>query len=74
VTSVVVTYDVSESLKVVDYVYFINDGVVVAEGAAAEMLASADPFVHQFVHAEPDGPVGFQYPSNPYTKELGIAG
>jgi len=74
VTSVVVTYDVSESLKVVDYVYFINDGVVVAEGAAAEMLASTDPFVHQFVHAEPDGPVGFQYPSNPYTKELGIAG
>ncbi|MHB1589967.1 MAG: ABC transporter ATP-binding protein [Sulfuricella sp.] len=72
VTSVVVTYDVSESLKVVDYVYFINDGVVVAEGAAAEMLASTDPFVHQFVHAEPDGPVGFQYPSRPYTKELGI--
>lgn len=74
VTSVVVTYDVSESLKVVDYVYFINDGVVVAEGAAAEMLASTDPFVHQFVHAEPDGPVGFQYPSNPYTKDLGLTG
>jgi len=72
VTSVVVTYDVSESLKVVDYVYFINDGVVVAEGAAAEMLASTDPFVHQFVHAEPDGPVGFQYPSKPYAQELGL--
>jgi phospholipid/cholesterol/gamma-HCH transport system ATP-binding protein len=71
-TSVVVTYDVSESLKVVDYVYFIHQGVVVAEGPAKDMLTSADPFVHQFVHAEPDGPVGFQYPSKPYAEELGL--
>ena len=70
VSSIVVTYDISESLKVVDYVYFIHEGVVVAEGAAAEMLASTDPFVHQFVHAEPDGPVAFQYPSRPYAEEL----
>lgn len=70
VSSVVVTYDISESLKVVDYVYFIHEGVVVAEGAAAEMLDSTDPFVHQFVHAEPDGPVAFQYPSKPYAEEL----
>src|SRR5205814_2362179 len=62
VTSIVVTYDVSESLKVVDYAYFLHDGVVVAEGPAKEMRASKDPFVHQFVHAEPDGPVAFQYP------------
>ncbi|MHB9102693.1 MAG: ABC transporter ATP-binding protein, partial [Sulfuricella sp.] len=62
----------SESLKVVDYVYFINNGVVVAEGEAAELLASTDPFVHQFVHAEPDGPVAFQYPSRPYTEDLGL--
>ncbi len=70
VSSIVVTYDISESLKVVDYVYFIHEGVVVAEGAAVEMLASTDPFVHQFVHAEPDGPVAFQYPSRPYAEEL----
>jgi len=70
VTSIVVTYDVSESLKVVDYAYFIHDGVVMAEGPAAEMLDSADPFVHQFVHAEPDGPVAFQYPSAPFADDL----
>ena len=69
-TSIVVTYDVSESLKVADYVYFIHDGVVVAEGNAAEMPESADPFVHQFVHARPDGPVAFQYPHRPYPEEL----
>ena len=71
-TSVVVTYDVSESLKVADYVYFIHDGVVVAEGNAAEMADAADPFVHQFVHAKPDGPVAFQYPGRPYAEDLEI--
>ncbi len=71
-TSIVVTYDVSESLKVADYVYFIHDGVVVAEGNAAEMVDSSDPFVRQFVHAKPDGPVAFQYPSRPYSEELEI--
>ena len=71
-TSVVVTYDVSESLKVADYVYFIHDGVVVAEGDAATMQDATDPFVHQFVHAEPDGPVAFQYPSQPFSEELGL--
>lgn len=73
VTSVVVTYDMSESLKIVDYVYFIHDGKVVAEGEAAEIFDSRDPFVHQFVHAEPDGPVAFQYPSEPYAKDLGFS-
>jgi phospholipid/cholesterol/gamma-HCH transport system ATP-binding protein len=72
VTSVVVTYDLSESLKIVDYVYFINDGVVVAEGHVSEMIDSKDPFVRQFVHAEPDGPIAFQYPSKPYAEELDI--
>ena len=70
VTSVVVTYDLSESLKVVDYVYFIHDGVVMAEGRAEDMLESEDPFVRQFVHAQPDGPVAFQYPSRPYAEDL----
>ena len=73
VTSVVVTYDVSESLKVCDYAYFIHDGVVVAEGAAAEMRTSANPFVHQFVHAEPDGPVAFQYASQSYAEDMELS-
>ena len=74
VTSVVVTYDLSESLKIADYVYFIHNGVVVAEGEASEMLNSDDPFVRQFVHAQPDGPVAFQYPCAPYTEDLSLKG
>jgi len=70
VTSIVVTYDVVESLKIVDYVYFISDGVVAAEGTVEEIMASNDPFVRQFVHALPDGPVAFHYPRNPYHIDL----
>jgi phospholipid/cholesterol/gamma-HCH transport system ATP-binding protein len=70
ITSIVVTYDVFESLKVVDYVYFLHDGVVVAEGTAKEMLRSHDRFVDQFVNAKPDGPVAFHHPAEPYRETL----
>jgi len=72
-TSVLVTYDVPESLKIADYVYFLHDGVVVAEGDVAEITDSSDPFVQQFVHAAPDGPVAFQYPSRPFPEELELS-
>ena len=72
-TSILVTYDVSESLKIADYAYFIHDGIVVASGPAAEMANSTDPFVQQFVHAKPDGPVAFQYPNRPFAEELEIS-
>jgi len=70
ISSVVVTYDLAESLKIVDYIYFIHNGVVVAQGETAEMISSQDPFVRQFLHAQPDGPVPFHYPSKPYPQEL----
>lgn len=70
VSSVVVTYDLAESLKIVDYIYFIHDGIVVAKGEVGEMINSQDPFVRQFLHAEPDGPIAFHYPSRPYPDEL----
>jgi phospholipid/cholesterol/gamma-HCH transport system ATP-binding protein len=69
-TSIVVTYDISESLKVVDYAFFIDRGVIVAGGPVEDMLASDDPFVRQFVHAEADGPVAFHLPAQPYDVAL----
>ena len=62
-SSVVVTHDVHESLALVDYIYIMSGGKVVAEGTPEEIKASSDPFVHQFVWAEPDGPVPFHVPS-----------
>ncbi len=69
-TSLVVTHDVQESLKIVDYVYFVSDGVIVAEGTADEIRASGLPYVHQFVHGEADGPVPFHYPAPAYADDL----
>ena len=62
-TSIMVTHDVQESLLIVDYIYFISGGQIVAEGTPDDLRASRDPFVHQFVHAEVDGPVRFDYPA-----------
>ena len=69
-TSVVVTHDVVEALQIVDYVYFMSEGVIVAQGTPADIRASKDPFVHQFVHGEVDGPVPFQYPAEDYRRDL----
>ena len=71
-TSVIVTHDVQESLKIVDYIYFIADGVIVAEGTPDEIRTSDKPFVHQFVHGEIDGPVPFHFPGGNYKLDLGV--
>ncbi len=72
-TSVVVTHDVYESMKIVDYLYFVSEGRVVAGGTPAEVRASTDPFVRQFVDAVPDGPVPFHYAARPLAEELARA-
>ena len=69
-TCIIVTHDVQESLKMVDYVYFMSDGVVVAEGAPEDIRNSKAPFVHQFVWGEIDGPMPFHYPGAPYVADL----
>jgi phospholipid/cholesterol/gamma-HCH transport system ATP-binding protein len=71
-TSIVVSYDVSEAVKLVDHVYVIADGVVAGEGTPDEMLASRDPYVYQFMHAKPDGPIAFHYPSRPLGESFGL--
>jgi phospholipid/cholesterol/gamma-HCH transport system ATP-binding protein len=70
VTSVVVTHDVYESLKIVDYMYFVSEGRIVAQGTPDEVRASPEAFVRQFVDGEPDGPVPFHYPAASYRSEL----
>jgi len=71
-TSVVVTYDVHEAVRLADYLYILGEGVIVAHGPTADMVNSADPFAHQFLHAEPDGPVRFHFPARPFAQELGL--
>jgi phospholipid/cholesterol/gamma-HCH transport system ATP-binding protein len=71
-TSIVVTHDVAEALEIVDYVYYLSDGRIVAQGTPDELRAHTDPLVHQFVHGEAEGPVSYQYPSRPFAEEMGL--
>jgi len=71
-TTLLVTHDVQEALLIVDYVYFVSAGQIVAQGTPDELRASSDPFVHQFVYGEADGPVHFHYPAEPFAQELGL--
>ena len=73
-TSVVVSYDAKEALEIVDYVYFIADGKVVAQGTTAQVQASSDPFVYQFIRGEPDGPVAFHMKGGSYAEQLELNG
>ncbi|RZI44942.1 ABC transporter ATP-binding protein [Herbaspirillum sp. HC18] len=69
-TSIVVSHDVHETFLIADYVYFLSQGKIVAHGSPQEMLASDDPYVKQFVHAQADGPVPFHYPGKSLAEDL----
>ncbi|MDE2430731.1 MAG: ABC transporter ATP-binding protein [Burkholderiales bacterium] len=71
-TSILVSHDVNESFAIADYVYFLSQGKIVAHGTPAQMQASEDPYVKQFVHAEADGPVPFHYPGKSLQEDLAL--
>ncbi len=71
-TSIIVTHDVQEALGVVDYVYFMAAGRVIAQGTPAEIRKSREPFVNQFVNGSSEGPVPFHYPAADYRSDLEV--
>jgi phospholipid/cholesterol/gamma-HCH transport system ATP-binding protein len=73
ITSIVVTHDVYESMKIVDYVYFVSEGQIIAQGTPSEVRGSSDRFVRQFVEGLPDGPVAFHYAARPLAEEFARA-
>ncbi|MGH6624446.1 MAG: ABC transporter ATP-binding protein, partial [Burkholderiaceae bacterium] len=71
-TSLVVSHDVHECFAISDYVYVISAGRIVGHGSPAEVQASSDPEVLQFIRGEPDGPVRFHYPAPALAEQLGL--
>lgn len=71
-TSILVSHDVHESFLIADYVYFLSKGKIVAHGTPQQMRESDDPFVHQFVNAQADGPVPFHYAGRSIDEQLGL--
>jgi phospholipid/cholesterol/gamma-HCH transport system ATP-binding protein len=72
-TSLVISHDVPECMAISDHVILMsNGGRIVAQGTPAELMASTDPEVRQFVRGEPDGPVKFHYPAKPMAEDFGL--
>ena len=72
VTSIVVSHDVDETFLIADHVVFLANGRIAAQGTPAEMRASTDPLVRQFVDAQPDGPVRFHYPATSVAEDFRV--
>jgi phospholipid/cholesterol/gamma-HCH transport system ATP-binding protein len=70
ITSIVVSHDVAEVGSISDYSYLLAGGRAVAHGTTAELDASADPAVRQFMQGSAEGPVSFHYPAGDYLASL----
>ena len=71
ITSIVVSHDITETFEIADHVVVLARGAVAAQGSPAELRASTDPLIHQFVHALSDGPVPFHYPAPAAAEDYG---
>lgn len=71
-TSILVTHDVQETFEIVDYAYVMSGGQIIGEGTPAELMASTDPQVVQFLNGKRDGPVPFHYPARSIREDLGL--
>jgi phospholipid/cholesterol/gamma-HCH transport system ATP-binding protein len=70
ITSIVVSHDVAEVGSIADYSYLLAGGRTAAQGTTAELNASDDPSVRQFMQGTSDGPVSFHYPAAEYVGSL----
>lgn len=57
VTSVIVSHDVPSILRTTDRVAMLHDGRIIEYGTPAEIRASANPAVRQFIEGRSDGPI-----------------
>ncbi|WP_031274822.1 ABC transporter ATP-binding protein [Pelistega sp. MC2] len=60
--ALLITHDIEESFKIVDYVYMLGQGKIIMEGTPNDFRHSDNPYVQQFLQASPTGPVVFEYP------------
>jgi len=71
-TSVIVSHDLDETFHIADQVIVLANGKIAAQGTPDEVRNSADPLVHQFVNALPDGPVRFHYPGPTVERDFSV--
>ena len=74
VTAVVVTHDMTSAFRIGSKMIMLgtgpNQGKIIATGTPAEMRASSNGEVKQFINGEPDGPVPFKLSKDDYVTRL----
>ena len=60
-TSVIVTHNVEQMKKLVDYCYILASAKLIAQGTPAELTHSENPAVDQFMNGKVEGPISFRY-------------
>ena len=61
-TSILVTHDINSSFKIADYMYFIGEGRIIAEGTPHDVVNSSNEFVKRFISGDIYG--SYKYLSN----------
>jgi phospholipid/cholesterol/gamma-HCH transport system ATP-binding protein len=56
-TAVTITHDMTTVRTVADRVALLHGGHIRWIGAATDLDRSGDPFVEQFIHGRPEGPI-----------------
>jgi phospholipid/cholesterol/gamma-HCH transport system ATP-binding protein len=69
-TSIIVSHDVQETLRIADYVYVISNGKVIGQGTPTEINTHSSSELRQFIDGLPDGPVPFHYPAERLAHDL----
>jgi phospholipid/cholesterol/gamma-HCH transport system ATP-binding protein len=69
-SSVMVSHDVAEVLKIADFIFVISEGKVVAQGSKESLLAQTTGFVNQFINGLADGPIPFHFPVGDYADDV----
>jgi phospholipid/cholesterol/gamma-HCH transport system ATP-binding protein len=70
-TSIIVSHDLEETFHIADQVIILANGKIAAQGTPAQVKASSNELVHQFVNALPEGPVRFHYPCASAEQDFG---
>ena len=72
-TSILVTHDIAATLKIADYIYFMESGKIIGEGTPEDVVKTSNPAIKQFINGQIDGPFSYQYNSKiSYSQYMGV--
>lgn len=64
-TSVIVTHNVAQMKKLVDYCFILASTKLIAQGSPQALMHSTDPAVDQFMNGRVEGPLSFNHQNHP---------